>query len=537
MTSATTEAQRLHHLAVPPRGRPRHLVLVNPPALPGHTNDRTLSGGIGVSRRLKPLETEQMQLPPIDILYTAAVAERAGADVTIVDLLLDRVQGRDAERFCAGRIRPEWGAAAWLGVRLSMPSLPQDLAFAQRLKELFPLATVFAFGSVIMATLDHWVAGCRLDFVVYGEPEAVIDRILLAEDHRTVAGVICPDTHVPLGGDELYSGAHNTARYERWVSVSSLSTLPRPAWHLLDMTRYAPGGDCSRLGVQLQASRGCPIGCTMCPYMLLEGKPWRSNDLEAVVDEIEHLNRTYGIHRVRFRDPNFGLNSRYVHELCDAIIRRGVRLEATVETSLEAFDEANLRRMYEAGIRTVTTGIETSDAECMASIGQKVSVNEKLRRRIDLCHSLGFHIYGTFCLGTPEESWDTVRRTWQFANELDVESGFTTLTPFPGTPMYWRALDEGLLPRRMQYSEWNSYTATMPSYHLSIRDLRVARLWARLETILPYRSRRAGAQGPLARVTFHLRHAPHHLVRRWCRTYVWFRSRRATPPSGRRAPD
>jgi radical SAM superfamily enzyme YgiQ (UPF0313 family) len=166
-----------------------------------------------------------------------------------------------------------------------------------------------------------------------------------------------------------------------------------------------------------------------------------------------------------------------------------------------------------------------------------VSVNEKLRRRIQFCHSLGFHIYGTFCLGTPEESWDTVRRTWQFANELDVESGFTTLTPFPGTPMYWRALEEGLLPRRMQYSEWNSYTATMPSYHLSIRDLRVARLWARLETILPYRMRRAGARGPLGRVTFHLRHAPHHLVRQWCRTYVWFRSRRGTAPSGHPAPD
>jgi anaerobic magnesium-protoporphyrin IX monomethyl ester cyclase len=510
--------------------RRHHLVLVNPPPLRGRTNDRTLSGGIGVSRRLKPLEREGASIPPIDLLYTAAVAERVGARVTVVDLLLERLRGSKAERFCVDRIGAEPDTTTWVGVRLSIPSLPQDLAFANRLKDLCPGARVFAFGNVIMTTLDHWIHECRLDFVLYGEPEAFLDRVLTAADHTTVEGVIRPRDYHPALGDELFAGETNTARYERWISAQRLSGLPRPAWHLLEMHRYAPDGDMSKVGVQIQASRGCPIGCSMCPYMLLEGKPWRSNDVEAVVDEIEYLNRTYGIHRVRFRDPNFGLNSRYVHELCDAIRRRGVALEASVETSLETFDEANLRRMYEAGIRTVTTGIETTDADCMSSIGQKLSANEKLRRRIAFCQELGFHVYGTFCLGMPEESWDTVRRTWEFANQLDVESGFTTLTPYPGTPMYWRALEEGLLPRRMRYSEWNSYTATMPTYHLTRRDLELARLWARLETIIPYRRKRARERGTRVLLSFHLRHLPHHLVRQWCRAVVWYRSRSGTGP-------
>lgn len=514
----------------PPSGTP-YLVLVNPPARRGYSNERTYSGGVGVSRKLKPLERERPIIMPIDVLYTAAAAERGGARVELVDLLLEGWQGSRALRACGAAIERAAGAAAWVGVRLSMPSLPRDLAFANRLKELRPDARIFVFGTVIMATVDHWIHDCRADFVLYGEPEVLIEEVLRAPDYRRVAGVICPRTHVPLAPGELYNGDANSARYGQWVRAHALGELPRPAWHLLDMGRYSTGkrNDPAGVTVFVQASRGCPIACTMCPYMLLEGKPWRSNGIEAVVDEIEYLNRTFGIYHVRFRDPNFGFNRKYARELGEALIRRGVKLEATVETSVEVLDEETLRTMYAAGIRTITTGIETNDAECMASIGQKIAVNDKLRARLALCHEIGFHIYGTFCLGTPEESWATVRKTWEFANELDVESGFTVMTPFPGTPMYWRAIDEGLLPRQMRFSDWNSYTATMGTRHLTPRDLDVARLWARLETILPYRARRARPRGALALLRFYVTHAPHLAVRLACRAYVAMRRSRPSP--------
>ena len=267
------------------------------------------------------------------------------------------------------------------------------------------------------------------------------------------------------------------------------------------------------VGVFVQTSRGCPIACNMCPYTLLEGKAWRSNDVERVVGEMEYLNRTYGIHRMRFRDPNFGFSRRYARRLAEALIERGVRLSATIESSVEVFDEETLAKLRQAGVRTITTGVETNDAACMESIGQKIGVNDKLRDRIAMCHKLGFHVYGTYCLGTPEETWATVEKTWRFANELDIESGFTVMTPFPGTPMYFRALREGLLPRRMQFSRWNSYSSTVRTYALTTTDLDMARWWARMETILPYRKRRARAGGLPSLVEFYARHVPHYAFR------------------------
>jgi anaerobic magnesium-protoporphyrin IX monomethyl ester cyclase len=501
----------------------RHLVLINPPALEGFTNERTYSGGIGVSRKLKPGEVDYPMILPIDFLYTAAVAERAGARVTLVDLLVDRFHGEKAELFCLDKIGPAPDRMTWVGVRLSIPSLLQDLAFANRLKVMLPDSHVFVFGTVIMATIDHWIADCHVDFLVYGEPEAMIDSIMAADDYSTVPGVIVPSKFEALTGDDLYNRAKNITRYDGWVKVENLNAMPRPAWHLLDMARYDPAGSVSEVGVFVQASRGCPIGCTMCPYMLLEGLPWRSNDLDPVVDEIEYLNKTFGIYRVRFRDPNFGFNRKYARELCEKLIARGVKLAATVETSVEVFDEDNLRKMYDAGIRTITTGIETADEECMNDIGQKFSVNARLKEKIALCHQIGFHIYGTFCLGTPHENWNTVEKTWRFANELDVESGFTVMTPFPGTPMYWSAIEEGLVPKRMRFSDWNSYTSTMRTNFLTTHDLDMARWWSRMETIIPYRLKRAREQGAGAVARFYVKHVPHFLWRQYCRAYVWFR--------------
>jgi magnesium-protoporphyrin IX monomethyl ester (oxidative) cyclase len=518
-------AERITDSSSPTRTRQApHLVLVNPPALRGRTNERTYSGGIGVSRKLKPLEREGVQVLPIDFLYAAAVAERAGIRVSIVDLLLDRHHGVAAERFCLDRIG-QCEALTWIGIRLSMPSLAQDLAFADRLKALLPACRVFVFGTVIMATLDHWVRRTSADYVLYGEPEALLDRALLADDPRAIPGVLDPRAYTPLTGEALYDPQKNAERDARWIRVQDLGTLPRPAWHLLPMHRYSGSGAPGEVGVYLQASRGCPIACSMCPYVLLEGKAWRTNTIARVVDEIAYLNEKFGVHRVRFRDPNFGFSRKYARELAEAIIARGVKLSASAETSLEVFDEETLRKLHRAGIQTITTGVETNDAACMESIGQTIKVNSKLRERIALCHRIGFHVYGTYCLGTPEETWDTVEKTWRFANELDIESGFTVLTPFPGTPLYWRALEEGLLPRKMQFSSWNSYSATVRTYALTTTDLDMARWWARMETILPYRRKRLGGAGPLGQLRFYVRHLPHYAWRTACRAYVAYRRR------------
>lgn len=510
----------------------RHLFLVNPPPRRGYSNERSQSAGIGVSRKLKFWEKPYLFLPPPDMMLTAAVGEQCGLSVEIIDLLLDVHYDEQAVQYTVERIRKNAGSEAemWIGVRLSIPTLPPDLQFANRLKEAFPQARVFLFGAIVMTTLDHWAKQSNADAVIYGETEGVVGPMFRAEGDswKTQRGVIDPKTYVPLKGDALYDGSLQKV-FKNWVLVDELAEVPFPAYHLLPLERYSPTGDPKDCFVYVTASRGCPIGCTMCPYMLHEGRPLRISTVDRVIEEMEWLNKTWGIHKWRFRDPNFGFNRKLVREILTKVVERGIQMEATVEVSLEVVDDPLIELMAKAGVKTITTGVETADAECLESIGQKIKINDLLSKKIATADALGIHVYGTFVVGAPEESWDTVKKTIEYSKQMMCECAFTVMTPFPGTPMYFRAIEEGLLDKEMTYAKWNSYTATMRSRFLTLSDLTLARLWARLELIIPYRTKQAKRHGWQQQLKTQVKLVPHRVALAYVRAAVAFRRKRGSP--------
>jgi anaerobic magnesium-protoporphyrin IX monomethyl ester cyclase len=468
------------------------LYLVNPPARRGYTHERAQSGGIGVARKRKLFEPEFLEVLPHDFLYQAAVAEQDGHHVQFIDLPLEHIYDHDqAVAFTRATIERGQsiapGTVIWIGVRLSMPTLRSDVRMANLLKEAFPAARVYAFGNVLMTTYRHWIADAKFDYLFYGEPEAILAEALSAVDPATVRGVIVVSTYAVPDGTDLFD-ITSTADYRNWRKVSDISKLPRAAWHLLELTRYSTTGRLSDVGLAVPASRGCFMPCTMCAYSLLEGRQMRFRMPQDVLDEIEYLYRTYGIRHIRFRDPNFSANKAHLQEIAQGLIDRHLPIEASAELSLELLDRDLLELMVRSGFRSILTGVESNDEEIMRSIGQNVKISRILEDKVAIAKELGLKVYTFFMVGAPEETWHTVKDTFRFARSLGTESTMTTMTPFPGTAMYWRALYEGLLVsgRRMRYEDWNSYTATMRTYQMSVTEVRVARTWARLETYIPY---------------------------------------------------
>jgi anaerobic magnesium-protoporphyrin IX monomethyl ester cyclase len=428
------------------------LCLVNPPAQKGRTHERAQSGGLGVARKLKPFEREGLEVLPHDFLYQAAVAEQFGHRVQLIDLPLERIYELDkgvshTREVIARGTADQPGTTVWIGVRISIVSLRSDLEMTNRLKQAFPTARVFAFGNVLMTTHRHWLRDARFDYLFYGEPEAIIAEAMAADDPAAVPGVMDVATQAPPDPDTLFDIA-STADYRRWRKVNDISTLPRAAWHLLELGRYAPHGRVSDLALTIPASRGCFMPCTMCAYSLNEGRQMRFRTPDEVLDEIEHLYRTYGTRQIRFRDPNFSANKPHLQAIAQGIIDRRLPLEAAAELSLELLDRELMELLYRAGIRTILTGVESNDPEIMRSIGQHVRINRVLEQKVVIAREVGLKVYTFFIIGTPEETWHTVRETFHFAQSLGTESTMTIMTPFPGTAMYWRALYENLLVRQ-----------------------------------------------------------------------------------------
>jgi radical SAM superfamily enzyme YgiQ (UPF0313 family) len=73
----------------------------------------------------------------------------------------------------------------------------------------------------------------------------------------------------------------------------------------------------------------------------------------------------------------------------------------------------------------------------------RIEVAEKFTRD---CHALGIAIHGTFILGLPGETLETMRETREFAKRINPHTVQISLAaPYPGTFLYNQALQNGWL--------------------------------------------------------------------------------------------
>ena len=81
-------------------------------------------------------------------------------------------------------------------------------------------------------------------------------------------------------------------------------------------------------------------------------------------------------------------------------------------------------------------GYESGDEQILKNI-KKGATLDMARRFTKNAHSLGLTIHGTFVVGLPGETKESIRKTIDFAKELDVETLQVSLAhPYPGTEFY-----------------------------------------------------------------------------------------------------
>ena len=122
-------------------------------------------------------------------------------------------------------------------------------------------------------------------------------------------------------------------------------------------------------GYPLLASRGCPEFCTYCPHRILAG--YRMRSIANIVDEMERLCDQVSRPYVIFRDPLFTEQRDRVVELCDEIMRRGLKLTFEAETRLDRLDVALLDKLHAAGFRAMSFGVESSDPTTLKKSGRR----------------------------------------------------------------------------------------------------------------------------------------------------------------------
>jgi anaerobic magnesium-protoporphyrin IX monomethyl ester cyclase len=391
-----------------------------------------------------PHPLEESPLPPLSLSYLASVLIREGIEVRILDFLVIRYHPtklrRELEEF-----RPHLVGATC--VTLNYPVARRMLRVC---KAFDPhIFTVIGGPHVTFDADETLLRSPWIDAVVIGEGERTL--VELASAVREGRGI----HHVP---GIAYASEGNVVKTPTRALIEDLDQLPLPARELLPVARYrALGTTCTVI-----TSRGCPYSCIFCSGHRMFGPKVRFRNSGLVVDEIERLQRDFGLAKVNIVDDTFTVNRRHAEAVCEEMLRRNLKMRWSVFARVDGISADLARLMNRAGCEWVLFGVESGDEGILRTIKKGITP-EQVQCAVKTVTEAGINVFNSFILGLPGESPETAHRSLAFGDELyqkyGAKYGFHMLAPLPGTALYEKAKDYGI---RILTRNWARYNANEP---------------------------------------------------------------------------
>ncbi|MEW6078249.1 MAG: radical SAM protein [Thermodesulfobacteriota bacterium] len=378
--------------------------------------------------------------PPLGLAYLAAVLERAGVEVALLDFVVFPYS-REALAEKLRIFSPDF-----VGLTAVTMSFDQAAQIVRDVKSLAPgLLTVMGGPHVSMCASDTLANLPELDMVAVGEGDETIVRLAaeLAGGRRweTVPGIVYRDK----------AGAVCATPVKEYAV--DVKALPLPARHLLPLGRYKA----LNMPVSMTTSRGCPFKCIFCVGRKMVGARVRYRDPISVVDELEYL-MGLGFPQINIADDLFTASRAHCFGVCDEIERRGLKVKWSSFARVDLVSLDLLQRMKQAGCVAVSFGVETANPDILKTIKKGITIAQ-VEAAVTACAEAGMLPHVSFILGLPGETPETIEETKAFGEKLKAlgaSYGFHLLAPFPGTEVRDRAGELGI---RILTHDWREYHA------------------------------------------------------------------------------
>jgi protein-L-isoaspartate(D-aspartate) O-methyltransferase len=366
------------------------------------------------------------------LLSIAASAQAAGAEVTVVDLDLERALGPvDLDRILDGPFD-----LVGLSCYSSFDYL-KVVELARRVRARLPRAWTCVGGYHASARPSDFTGdaedetglrpedvGALFDFVVIGDGEAPIARLTRA----------------------LQTGKRPLVRVLGPEAVADPNELPPLPWELLE--RYRPHARRVASQAEVYLSRGCPYDCAFCMERAKRDVSWRALEPERAVEEMHRLDAFLDLSRwtLFVADALFGMKAGWRKQFLEALVRRPIRARKTwLLIRIDLVDEEDLRLMARANVAP-GFGLESGDPAHLRRIrkaGRLSDMLEKMLRVADWARAHEVPFGANVIVGHPGETEATLRTSAAYLRRLFVEHpagtmGFLSVDPFrlyPGSPI------------------------------------------------------------------------------------------------------
>jgi len=208
-------------------------------------------------------------------------------------------------------------------------------------------------------------------------------------------------------------------------------SYPIPRHDLFPLKKYSFPWGKEKIYTCIITSLGCPFRCSFCIPGTIN---FKLRNINNSIDELKYIY-SLGIKKVIFMDSTFTANRKHVMTLCQRIIEEGLKFEWLCLSRVDTIDKELLGIMKKAGCHTVHFGIESGDEDILKDINKGIS-KEQARKAFRWCREVKIRTNAFFIVGLPGETAKTIRKTIDFAKELECDlASFSLPMPHPGTKL------------------------------------------------------------------------------------------------------
>lgn len=317
----------------------------------------------------------------------------------------------------------------------SVPSFASDVKTAAALKAENPNMKIGFIGAKVAVEPDKSLLDAKgvVDFVARNEFDFTIKEVADGRDWHAIKGL-----------SWLHNGVltHNEDRpiLEQMDDLPFVSPVYKRDLRIEDYFI----GYLKHPYVSIYTGRGCKSRCTFCLWpQTVGGHRYRTRSVAHVTAEIDYILANFPqVKEVFFDDDTFTDDRPRAEAIARELGKRGVTWSCNAKANVPY---ETLKVLRDNGLRLLLVGYESGDQQILHNIkkGMRIEVAEEFTRN---CHKLGIAIHGTFILGLPGETHETMTKTMEWARKINPHTIQVSLAaPYPGTFLYQQAVENGWL--------------------------------------------------------------------------------------------
>src|SRR5579875_924703 len=317
----------------------------------------------------------------------------------------------------------------------SVPSFKSDVKVAEALKAENPDLKVGLIGAKVAVGAEESLRDAPVvDFVARNEFDFSIKEVadghafadIKGLSYRNEAGVIVHNEDRPILHD-MDALPWVTPIYQRDLTIENyfIGYLKHPY-------------------ISIYTGRGCKSRCTFCLWpQTVGGHVYRTRSVENVIEEIAWSKKAFPqVKEFFFDDDTFTDDLPRAEAIARGLGKLGVMWSCNAKANVP---RKTLEVLKDNGLRLLLVGYESGNQQILHNIKKGMLIDVAKRFSKD-CHELGIAIHGTFIMGLPGESEETIRETIDWARKINPHTIQVSLAaPYPGTFLYKQAVENGWL--------------------------------------------------------------------------------------------